>query len=101
MKKLALLMLVALAACETGGTAPVDPNEPTALDFQLMPSGNPDIPLGILLSWVPPTNGRAAAFDVYGWSSSTGWVRRATTTSPTFHDAGVLQAQYYVIALDG
>lgn len=100
MKKVALLLLVGLAACQVGGTAPVDPNAPTELSFQLMPSGDPDIPLGILLSWNPPTNGQAAAFDIYGRSNSTGWVRRATTTSPTFHDAGVPQSQYYVIALD-
>jgi hypothetical protein len=100
MKKVALLLVIGLAACEVGGTAPVDPNEPTDLSFQLMPSGDPEIPLGILLSWVPPTNGQASAFDVYGRSNSTGWVRRATTTSPTFHDAGVPQSQYYVIALD-
>jgi hypothetical protein len=100
MKKLAILLLVGLAACEVDGTAPLDPDEPTNLTFELAPSGDPDIPLGILLSWDPPANGRAVVFDIYGRSNSTGWIRRATTTSNTFHDAGVPQSQYYVVALD-
>jgi hypothetical protein len=103
MKKLAMLFLVGLAACNIdGGTAPqVDPEAPTDLVFQLAPSGDPNVPLGILLSWEPPSNGRAAVFDVYGRSSGGGWLRRATTTSLTFHDAGVPQQQYYVVAFDG
>ena len=101
MRKLALLLLVGLAACNIdGGTGPVDPTAPRNLSFQLTPSGDPNVPLGILLSWDPPSNGRAVVFDVYGRSSGTGWIRRATTTSSTFHDAGVPQSQYYVVAFD-
>jgi len=54
-KKLAMLLLIGLAACEVDGTAPVDPNEPSNLYYQLTPSGDPNVPLGILLSWEPPT----------------------------------------------
>ncbi|MEO5567306.1 MAG: fibronectin type III domain-containing protein [Gemmatimonadaceae bacterium] len=100
MKKLAMLLLVGLAACEIDGTPPRDPTEPTNLTFQLMPSGDPNVPLGILLSWDPPSNNQATAFDVYGRSNSTGWIRRATTTSTTFHDVGIPQTEYYVMALD-
>lgn len=101
MRKLALLLLVGLAACDIdGGPGRVDPDEPTNLSFQLAPSGDPNVPLGILLAWDPPSNGRAVVFDVYGRSPSTGWVRRATTTSNTFHDAGIPQQQYYVVAFD-
>lgn len=102
MKKLAMLLMVCLAACDTqGGTAPLDPTDPTNLGFQLTPSGDPNVPLGIVLIWDPPANGRAVVFDVYGRSAGTGWVRRATTTSVTFHDAGIPQSQYYVVAFDG
>jgi len=102
MKRLAPLMLVGLVNCAVAGTtSPIDPAAPTNLSFQLTPSGDPNLPLGILLTWVPPSNGRAATFDIYGQSNSTGWIRRATTTSPSFHDAGVPQSQYYVAAIDG
>ena len=102
MKKLALLLLAGLAACDIeGGTGPRrDPDEPTNLTFQLLPSGDPNVPLGVILSWDPPTSGDAVVFDVYGRSSGTGWIRRATTTSPTFHDVGIPQSQYYVVAFD-
>jgi hypothetical protein len=44
-----------------------------------------------------PQSGRANSFNVYGRSSTAGqWFLRATTTSPTFHDAGTPAAQYYV-----
>jgi hypothetical protein len=100
MRKLGLLMLVGLAACNIDGGLPrVDPDAPTNLTFQLVPSGDPNVPLGILLSWDPPSNGRAIVFDVYGRSGGN-WIRRATTTSTTFHDAGVPQQQYYVEAFD-
>jgi hypothetical protein len=101
MKKLALVLFAALAACDISNTtAPTDPTAPANLTFQLQPSGDPNVPLGIILSWDPPTNGRAVAFDVYGRSNSTGWIRRATTTSTTFHDVGTPQQQYYIVALD-
>ncbi len=102
MRKLALLLLAGLGACDIdGGTGPrVDPGEPTNLTFQLLPSGDPNVPLGVILSWDPPSNGRAVVFDVYGRSSGTGWLRRATTTSTTFHDAGVPQSQYYIVAFE-
>jgi hypothetical protein len=95
-----MLLLIGLAACEIdGGLPPADPTAPTNLTFQLAPSGDPNVPLGILLSWDPPSNGRALVYDVYGRSGG-GWIRRATTTSATFHDAGVPQQQYYVVAFD-
>jgi len=101
MKRLAMLVLIGLAACQVAGTTtPIDPAAPTNLTFQLTPSGDPNVPLGILLTWVAPSNGRAVTFDVYGLSTSTGWIRRATTTSTSFHDAGTPQSQYYVAAID-
>jgi hypothetical protein len=39
---------------------------------------------------------------VYGRNATSGpWNLRATTTSPTFHDSGLPQAQYYVSTRDG
>ena len=99
---LLLLAALPLAACEVS-TDPIvtDPDAPANLTYQLIPSGNPDAPLGVLLSWEVPTSGRASSFNVYGRETNTSaWQLRATTTSPTFHDAGLPEAQYYVATRD-
>jgi len=78
------------------------PDQPTDLAYQLEPSGDPNVPLGVILTWTPPRNGEALTYDIFGRQSNGGeWTRRATTTSPSFHDAGVPQLQYYVLAIDG
>ena len=101
MSPLLIGFVAALAACDGGLLGPnADPNAPANLSYHLVPSGDPNVPLGVLLTWDPPSNGSAAAFDVYGRDAGQDWVRRATTTSPTFYDAGVPQDQYYVIAMD-
>lgn len=95
-----LLFLVA-AACDAGVTAPADPDAPTDLTYQLIPSGDPLAPLGIVLEWTPPRSGRALTYDVYSrFSSDDEFGLRATTTSPSFHDSGLPQLEYYVQALD-
>lgn len=91
-----------LAACNLDLTGIGAPDEPTDLSYQLIPSGDPDYPLGVLLNWTPPRNGDAVTYDVFGRGSTGGeWYLRATTTSPSFHDAGLPQLQYYVLARDG
>ena len=96
-----LSTLFLVAACDGDLLGPgVDPDSPSNLTYQLIPSGDPDVPLGVLLTWEAPRSGRAETFDVYGRTGADQWIRRATTTSPTFHDAGVPQDQYYVIAID-
>src|SRR4051812_45147246 len=98
LRRTLVIALIGIAACDgTGATAPSDPNEPTGLTYQLMPSGDPGTPLGVLLTWQPPSNGRANSFDVYGHSGNAQWLLRATTTSPSFHDVGSPQEQYYVV----
>lgn len=98
---IALTAVVPLTACDITDATGIDPNAPTNLSYQLIPSGDPNVPLGVLLSWDPPSSGRAVAFDVYGRVSSNGdWQLRATTTSPSFHDL-YTELQYYVVANDG
>ena len=98
------VMLIAAALVVAGcqsGVEPSNPEAPTDLTYQLIPSGDPQQPLGILLEWTPPANGLALSYDVYGASSlSDQFVLRATTTSPSFHDVGIPQLQYFVQALD-
>src|SRR5690348_17481132 len=98
------VILVALvgpvAACDLTDVTGIDPNTPTNLTYQLIPSGNPNAPLGIILTWDVPASGLAVSFDVYGRASTNqDWALRATTTSPTFHDL-VPEMQYYVVAND-
>ena len=98
---LSLVVAIPLAACEIT-TGPGAPDAPTDLAYQLIPSGNPSAPAGVVLTWTPPRNGDALTYDVFGRSSQGAeWMLRATTTSPSFHDSGVPQLQYYVQARDG
>ena len=97
-----LPLMLSAAACDSGFLEPTDPDEPTDLVYQLIPSGDPNAPAGIVLQWSPPASGRAVTYDVYSRSSTFDqFGLRATTTSPSFHDAGFPQLQYYVIAMDG
>jgi hypothetical protein len=97
---LALASVIPLAACDITDATGVDPNAPTNLSYQLIPSGDPNAPLGVILSWDAPSSGRAIAFDVFGRASSNSdWQLRATTTSPSFHDL-YTELQYYVVAND-
>jgi hypothetical protein len=99
--RLILAVLLPLAACEDIVGPTTNPDAPANVTYQLIPSGDPNTPAGVLLTWDVPTSGRANSFNVYARSSSTGqWNLRATTTSPTFHDAGVPEAQYYVSTRD-
>lgn len=95
------LLMLAVTACEPGLGPPTDPDEPTDLAYQLIPSGDPNSPAGIVLQWTPPRSGLAVTYDVYSRSSTRDqFDLRATTTSPSFHDAGFPQLQYYIQALD-
>jgi hypothetical protein len=101
LSRLAIAALVALAACEDILGPGGDPDAPANLTYQLTPSGNPDAPLAVLLTWDVPASGRAASFNVYGRTGpGAAWQLRATTTSPTFHDAGVPDLEYYVATRD-
>jgi len=89
-----------LGACDALTGPFTDPDAPTNLTYELIPSGDPNVPLGVILSWDIPRSGRANSFNVYGRDGGAGWQLRATTTSPTFHDAGVPESQYYVATVD-
>lgn len=97
---LLLASVVPLAACDLADPTGIDPNAPSNLRYELIPSGDPNVPLGVILSWDAPRSGEAVAFDVYGRASNGGnWDLRATTTSPSFHDV-YPELQYYVVAND-
>ena len=97
----AIVPLTGLTACDELTGLGTDPDAPANVTYELLPSGDPNAPAGVLLTWDVPRSGRANAFNVYGrQTAGTGWQLRATTTSPTFHDAGVPEAQYYVATRD-
>ena len=99
--RLLLAALIPIAACDELTSAPNDPDAPANVTYQLIPSGDPNAPSGVLLSWDVPRSGRANSFNVYARSSSAAqWYLRATTTSPTFHDLGTPYPQYYVSTRD-
>ena len=91
-----------LSACET--TEFIDPDilsDPIDLEYQLVPSGNPDAPAGILLSWIEPSDSRITNYVIYSrGSTSDNWSRRAETSSSTFHDSGIPHLQYFVASQD-
>jgi hypothetical protein len=107
-----VLPLAGAAACSGGDTYITGPGNgggtpsgalgaPTSLSYQLLPSGDPDAPDGVLLRWAEPNDDRVNAYAIYSrGSTGAAWSRRATTTSATFHDSGIPHLQYYVAAED-
>jgi len=105
MRRSVLIPLALLAAaCTSGNTVVAPPTQllpPSNLSYQLVPSGDPTQPVGILLQWVPPVGSSVGAYNVYSRSStSASWSLRATTTSPSFYDLGVPDLQYMVTSVD-
>jgi hypothetical protein len=89
------------AACQETVLVGSGPSTPANLSYELEPSGDPDRPLGILLSWDAVPDGNLASYRVYSRGSSTGsYGLRGETTSNTFHDNGVPHLDYFVTAVD-
>ena len=101
-----LAAAVAIAACTRYDDDGIGPDgrelgAPSDLRYQLMPSGDPSRPDGILLRWTAPDDRRVASYVVYSRGAvGDRWSRRATTTSNSFHDTGLPHLQYYVVAQD-
>jgi hypothetical protein len=99
--------VIALAACSTSDRVTgnnVNLTPPTNLTYQLIPSGNADLPEGIDLRWDPVQDPNVADYAVFSRATSNGtWNLRAQTTSPSFQDLGAPDLQYYVAtqAADG
>jgi hypothetical protein len=103
MRRLILAALVVAAACGPDRTTAPDGRlpTPTGLTYQLVPSGYPDSPDGVLLTWDDVADSYTSAYVVYSRNSASGeWNRRAETTSPTFSDAGYPAYAYYVATRD-
>jgi hypothetical protein len=96
--------LLLLAACSEsqfvgGGGAQVSP--PGNLVYTVEPSGTPGSPDGVLLTWDFDNDPDLASWNVYSrGSTSEAYRLRGTTTSNSFHDAGIPHLQYFVTAED-
>jgi hypothetical protein len=92
-------LLTLLAACSPEFLGPdgfVDP--PAHLRYQVEASGTPGSPAGVLLLWDDDLD--AASFRIYSRGGLSGsFDYRAETSSPSFHEQGIPQAQYYVTAV--
>jgi len=94
-----VFLLLSLAACREVVSPSID--APENLRFRLQPSGDPDMPSGVVLEWDAVPDADLSEYRVYSRPTSSGnFDRRGSTTSPTFHDAGVPDLDYYVTAVD-
>jgi len=93
-----ILGLLAVTACDRS-TAP-DSDTPSNLSYRVEPSGDPATPSGVMLTWDPVTREDLDVYRVYSRPDAQGsFERRASTTSPTFHEQGTPDYEYYVTAL--
>jgi hypothetical protein len=101
MRRFLVIPLVALlsTACEDTLAPLLDP--PTNLTYQLEPSGDPDAPAGLLLRWEPIQSNVLEVYRVYSRRDDTDdFDLRGATTSSTFHDRGIPDLEYYIVAVD-
>ena len=92
------LVITAAAACDR--TTEIVLDAPSNLTYRLEASGTPDAPGGILLRWDPVSASDLGSYEVYSRASSgASFDRRASTTSTTFHDTGIPDLEYYVLAV--
>jgi hypothetical protein len=74
---------------------------PENLYFELEPSGEQDEPQGIKLVWDEVVSPDLQAYRVYSRPGTSGdFGLRGETTSSTFHDRGIPDLEYFVVAVD-
>jgi hypothetical protein len=96
-----LAMAVATAGCQVNDVLTSSISAPTNLTYELEPSGDPNLPSGILLSWSDVPDAGLSRYRIYSRGSlGATFALRGETTSNTFHDNGVPHLQYYVTAVD-
>lgn len=91
------LVLVSCDANQYGGPSDfLDP--PDNLRYEVEASGTPGQPAGVLLRWDDDLE--ASSFRVYSRAGTSGtFSYRAETSSPSFHERGIPQLEYYVTSV--
>jgi hypothetical protein len=97
-----VVLAVALGSggCVDDVTVVTVPSAPTGLYYELEPSGDPARPRGIVLRWTPVGDADLDAYRVYSRAAqAASFGLRGETSSPSFHDDGQPQLEYYVTAV--
>ena len=98
---LAALLFVAACSDQYYGGGTSDLPVPTAVTYELEPVGTGTAPSGILLRWASTSDPLVAEWHVYSRAAAgDAFSYRGATTSPSFHDAGAPNLQYYVVTAD-
>ncbi|MGH7586908.1 MAG: hypothetical protein ACREMH_11725 [Gemmatimonadales bacterium] len=104
--RLVVLGLAVLsAACDDSVDPFVGPGNgvgaPQNLTYVVEPNGDDDRPTGILLRWDFDPDPDIAVWRIYSRpDAASGFLLRGTSTSNTFHDAGLPHLDYFVTAED-
>lgn len=97
------LFVIALAAVACNGDDALAPllTPPQNFYYVLEVSGNPDEPAGVLWRWDPVQSPDLNVYHVYSRpNGSNTYGLRVATTSSTFHDRGIPDFEYFVVAVD-
>jgi hypothetical protein len=95
------LTLITLAACDPNGIlgSGDDVAAPRNLTYSVDPSGDPSAPSGLTLRWDDDGDPDLAVWHVYSRGrSGDAFGLRGSTSSTSFHDAGIPHLEYYVTA---
>jgi hypothetical protein len=96
-------IVIALGALACNGDDALAPllSPPQNFYYVLDVSGNPDEPAGVLWRWDPVQSADLDLYHVYSRpSGSDTYGLRVATTSTTFHDRGIPDLDYFVVAVD-
>lgn len=89
-----------LGACDDDTTGP-SIVAPANLIYTLDPSGDPEAPLGVLLEWDPVNDPNLEVYNVYSREDGSNvFDLRGSTTSLSFDDRDIYDAEYHVTAVN-